>query len=529
VTAPLAVAFALLMASVAWGSRAAAAVPALVQHVGSTTELAARAISGNDITFTPPNPVLSGNCLVLGVAYTSGTPFAASAVTDSNGNPWPTGPAASKVDSAGNMDLAIFVLPNARPGPTTVTLHWSHAIPQFQYSFSEFDNVATSAPVNGSSGAAQVQAPALSTGTFTPGNNDASGGNLVWSYFFDDSSPGSNDDVTAFTPGPGFALLDADTAWHLDANVHHAAEYMVQTTAAPIDPGMTAAMSPSSDRFIGLSIALKAASAGTAPAPPSAAIRIAKVLHYTNEVPPSTLSAQVPSSGNLIVFSTANASGFGDIASVTDSKGNSYTKVQPDSSEPQFFVAPHAVTGNDLVLTAHLDGNASGMSFTVFDIVGAASSPLGAIGHMPAVNCSNLSFIANAPSITPTAAGGLTIAVMGLGQGPGTGLGQGSPTSAVFDMATYTGETDLDTMENADSRAHLYNTSTAVESWSWAITSQPNNSCFAAAIHLLPGNTTVPPAPAMGPIHIGLGALALLVVARILQSTNGTSALRSGG
>lgn len=221
------------------------------------------------------------------------------------------------------------------------------------------------------------------------------------------------------------------------------------------------------------------------------------------------MTMQAPLAGNLIVFTTANAEGFGTVTSVTDNKGNAYAKYEPDGSEPQFFVAPNAVTGNDLVLTVNSPSGQAGISWTVYGISGAASAPVDAVAGAPAVGCSSVTSIGSMPVIAPTAPG-LTIAVMGQGQGPGFGVV--SPAGAVFDMATYTGETDLDTMENADCRAHLYNTSTAVESWSWAISSQPNNSCFATAIHLLPGSATVPIVPAMGTIHIALGALALLLV-----------------
>jgi hypothetical protein len=457
------------------------AVPTLVQHVGSSTETLDRGIHGNNIKFSPPNPVLAGNCLILGVAYTSGTAFAAAPVTDSMGNVWPTSPSARRADSNANMDLAIFVLPNALPGADTVTLHFATTLPQFSFSFSEFSGIAAVSPVSGSSGASNVLAPNLSTGSFTPARNDGSGGNLVWSYFFDDSNFGSGNEVTSFVPGAGFSLLDADIAWHRSTNVHHVAEYTVQTVAAPISPSLTASMSPTADGFIGLSIALKAASTGTPP--PSSGIRIAKILHNTNEVPPGTWTVQAPSSGNAVVFSTANASGFSNITSITDSKGNTYVKYEPDGSEPIFFVAANAVTGNDLVLTIHISGTSAGMSFSILDIRGAAKSPVDAVGDMPGIGCSSVTSVTNAPTITPTGPG-LTLVTMGIGQGPG--LGVSSPAGAVFDLATYTNETDLDTIENADCRAHLYNTSAGVESWSWTITSKPNNSCFADAIHLLP-------------------------------------------
>jgi hypothetical protein len=413
------------------------------------------------------------------VAYTSGTSWASTPVTDSNGNAWPTTPTALQKDSLANMDLAAFVLPNANPGNTTVVFHFAAPIPQFQFSLSEFAGIATTAPVSGTTGASGVLAPNLTAGTFTPGNNDANGGNLIWSYFYDDSNFGSGNEVTSFTPGPGFSLLDADIAWHREVNLHHAAEYGVQALAAPITPSITAAMSPSADSFVGLSIALRVASAGTLPPP---GIRIQSVLHSTRETPPTSMTMQAPLSGNLIVLTTANAQGFGTVSSVTDNKGNTYTAYEPDGSEPQFFVAANAVTGNDLVLTINSPARQAGISWSVYGISGAATAPVDVVSGMPAANCSNVSSVGGAPVISPTGPG-LTIAVMGQGQGPG--LGVTSPIAAVFDNATYAGETDFDTMENADCRGHVYNAGAETESFTWSISAQPNNSCYATAAHFL--------------------------------------------
>ena len=55
------------------------------------------------------------------------------------------------------------------------------------------------------------------------------------------------------------------------------------------------------------------------------------------------------------------------------------------------------------------------------------------------------------------------------GQGPSSGLAAGSPAGAIFDLVYYTGETDLDTMDNADFRAHVFNTDTSTEHWNIAV------------------------------------------------------------
>ncbi|MFT3914337.1 MAG: Ig-like domain-containing protein [Anaeromyxobacteraceae bacterium] len=471
----------------AWSSGATATTPAgpgvatptLVQHVSSTVNPRGNGETGNHFAFTLPNPVLAGNCLILGIARESGAAFAATPVTDTNGT-WPTAPAASITDANHNVDLAIFVLPDARPGAHVITVHFTAPIIPFQYTVSEFRNIATTSPVSGFAGASNDAAPAIGSGTFTPASNDAAGGNLVWSMFFDDANPGSGNEVTAFTAGPGFTLLNANIMWHRVASVHSATQYTVQRTAAPISPSMTAPMSPSNDPFIGLSIALRAAPAGTAPAP---GIRVAKVMHLTNEIPPTTMTLQAPTTGNTVVLVT-HETPIIDITSVTDSAGNVYRKVQPESDEPQYWIAGNAITGPDLVLTLRISGQAQGTSILVYDVEGADPSPIGASSGAPSRLLDHVTRTDDFPVLTPGQAQGITFAACTLGQGPELSLASGSPAGAVDDYVHYAGQTDTSFMDNADCRAHVTTTSTATQHWNWNITDRPANSGSATAVHL---------------------------------------------
>jgi hypothetical protein len=244
---------------------------------------------------------------------------------------------------------------------------------------------------------------------------------------------------------------------------------------------MTATMGINSP-FVGLSIALKAARAGTAP---SAGIRIVKVLHFTNETPPNSLTLQAPTVGNLVVLATSQNSSLIDVTGVTDSASRSYARVQPSTDEPQFWIAGNHVASSSLKITITSTGPVQPTSWTVYDITGAAISPIGvSAGHEQAV-CDGDSTLIDYPSITPGAANGLTIAACELGQGPGRGFASGSPAGAIWDFVSYENERDLSTMNNADCRGHLYTSSTAPEHWNWTIASNPSNSCDAAAVHLL--------------------------------------------
>src|SRR5262249_55413459 len=131
-----------------------------------------------------------------------------------------------------------------------------------------------------------------------------------------------------------------------------------------------------------------------------------------------------------------------------------------------------------------------------FDISGAAASPFDTSAAVQDFDVSNKTVANNNPILTPTSVNELVIAGMELGNGPGLGFTTGAPAGAVFDLVNYTGEIDLDLMDNADGLAHLYNTDTGTENWNWSITSRANNSAsgIAAAFKAL-GSGTTPPAP----------------------------------
>lgn len=460
--------------------------PTLVQHFASSSNPVGVGIAGNDFRFTLPNIVRGGNTLILGIAFPHGAAFSAVPVEEVNTTDvWPTAPSAFVSDVSLNVDLAIFVLPNAAGLRHTLVVHFTAPILPFQYSISEFTNIDPISPVNGSAGASNVAAPSLTSGSFTPGNNDANGGNLIWSFFWNDSTPGSGNEVVTFSAGPGFTLLDADIMWHRQANAHHAAQYLVQTKAGAINPSMTALMSPSNDRFIGLSIALRVGTSGSVPA---TGIRIANLTNNSLQAVSTLTSAtlQIPSRGNLVVLVTSNGNNLTNVTSVTDSNGNNYSRIEPALDEPQFWIAANAITDQNLKVTINFTSGSARFSWTAYDIVGAAAAPVGVSAGVPTFNCSNTARLTNFPTITPSSSSGLVITRVGIGTGPGLGFFTGSPSGAILAFTTYTGETDLDVMNNADLASHFYNPTTATENWNWSITSQISNICYAAAVHFHP-------------------------------------------
>ncbi len=357
-----------------------------------------------------------------------------------------------------------------------------------QYKVSEYYNVATVSPVNGSSSGALTAAPNISSGSFTPGNNDANGGNLIWSYFIDNNG-GTANGATLFAPTGSFALLDADTSQSIQSAMPHASEAFVQTTAAAINPGMTITMAPAAgDTFNAASVALKAATAGTAP--PPTGIRILHLCHFTSNVNTGVTAyhLQLPSAGNLIVLATHEQGGH-NITSITDSKSNTYVREEPDLTEPQIWHADNATSDPDLRITVNVTGVLSGFTFFWYDIIGAAAAPVDGVVGSTGGNDVGGANIADQPIITPASIG-LTIVALKMGIGPTSGFDTGAPAGAVFDAVWYPGETDSDALDNADGRGHVYNADLTTEHWNWVVQNQSRDTSFAStAVHFKAATT----------------------------------------
>jgi chitodextrinase len=449
-----------------------AATPALIQHVASSANPLGLGLPGNNFKIPLPNSVGAGNCLVLGITYPHGS---MPTITDNNGNIWPAAAAVAADAGNGNYVAAIWVLPNAHAGQTLITVSFSAVVIPFEYTLSEFDNIATVSPVNGIAASTNKTGASLSTGPLTPGNNDSNGGNLIWNYYALSSI--ANGNPTKWAASNGFTLLDADIAWTKGQGFPHASQFYVQTAASPISPGV-AATGDTSNRYNAVAVALRVARGGNA-APSS--IHVNKILHQTSNAPPSgTWVLQFPATGNLRVVATANGNNLTNITGITDSDNGVWTKIEPADDEPQIWYSANASINANLVVTLHL-GAGPTMTLLFYDIANAATAPLDTYSGAPAIAVSNQTIITNMPSITPTTANGLVIAVMGDGDGPVLGLNTGSPSGAIFDLVNYSEELDVDLMENADGQAHYYNSDMSVENWNWRITSNPNNTVFATA------------------------------------------------
>ena len=432
--------------------------PALVQNLSSYTNRDGEA--GNDFIVNLPNPTLANNCLVLALtnAY---SPSRTILVSDDKSNTWTAGPHADFV--ANNETTTIFYALGVAGGTQKITIHFDASIYDVHATVSEWANIATAAAANGSSGASDVASP-VSAGSFTPGNNDTNGGNLIYQHAIAIPGVGAlgnlSSTVSGVTAGAGFTLASANR------QLASISQYTIQTTAAAINPTLTVAQGSGTDHFNTIAIAFKAAAAGTAP---TSGIRIQNMQHTFHPWPGSS-TVNLPSSGNLMALTAPVNTGQDAITSVGDSKGNTWTKVAGESLDsPQVWYAVNATPGSDLTVSFNVANN-TGIIVIAWDIAGASTAPFDKFAEATGAQARAGDDITNAPVITPSTAHGLVIGLINEYTGPPMSMiGAGY----VADHIYYAGQTDSSLMDMGDGTAHIYNPDTSQLSFGWHQTSHP--------------------------------------------------------
>ena len=442
--------------------------PALVQNLSTYTNRDGEA--GNDFIVNLPTPTLANNCLILALtnAY---SPTRTILVSDDKSNTWTAGPHVDFV--ANNETTTIFYALGVAGGSQKITIHFDASIYDVHATVSEWTNIATAAAANGSSGASDVASP-VSAGSFTPGNNDANGGNLIYQHAIAIPGVGALGNLTStvsgVTAGAGFTLASANR------QLASISQYTIQTTAAAINPILTVTQGSGTDHFNTIAIAFKAAAAGTAPA---SGIRIQNMQHTFHPWPGSS-TVNLPSSGNLLALTAPVNTGQDAITSVRDSKGNAWTKVAGESLDsPQVWYAVNATPGSDLTISFNVANN-TGIIVIAWDIAGASTAPFDKFTEATGAQAHAGDDITNAPLITPSTAHGLVIGLVNEYTGPPTSMiGAGY----VADHVYYAGETDSSLMDMGDGTAHIYNSDTSQLSFGWHQTSHPPTSgWFAIAV-----------------------------------------------
>jgi len=443
-----------------WCSLTSAQTPTLVQHVSCPNSRN----TGNPQSSTPdyscplPEASQAGNALLVGVVSTKGSGFA---ISDDKANTW------SLVDSVvdnNNVYVAVYLTTNAAAGTRFIKLHRSSATENVAISVSEYYNIASSSAVDAHHCNAGSAATSVAAGSITP----AVSGDLLWQWAAnggDFGSGGLPNSTTSFTAGS-----QSGVSWQLNgADIYDgdAVQAGVYTSTDAINPTLTSGTAQPFDSCV---IALKAASAGHAPA---STFRIVHMLHQ--QMPTSAANPwpiEFPSSGNLIILSALT--GISTITGVSSTPSNAWsttgTAAIGSENVSQIYYAANSNPSNSLYLSIMRNNNTGDSTFMMYDFVGAAASPfdvdsVGQTGSQGSV-ASSLTTCTNC--LTPASAN--EVIISNFGQSWCTATGINSPSGALFDAATDTGNSNSgpQPVDQNNGWMHFYNSSTSAVTVTWA-------------------------------------------------------------
>ena len=447
---------------------ASAQSPTLVQHATCPdSRNTGNAQSSSPVYTCPlPEPAQGGNAIIVGVkSYDTGT----FSVTDDKSNSYGS-PRVSVVDN-NSAYVAIYVALNVTAGTRTISFHQTSVNADFaEVTVSEFYNVATSSAVdtshcNGNTGSSGTS---ITAGSITPSVS----GDLLWQYAVNTGGGGSSPNpVSSFAAGSQSAI-----PWQLLGTSLHdgnAVQAGVYNTTAAINPTFS---SGSSEEWTSCVVALKAASAGSAP---TNSFRIIHMLHEQVVAGASSpVTIEFPSSGNLVV--AADTSGATPIGSITSVPSNTWSSTgamagsEANTAGSQIYYAGNAARSNSLTLTVNLSGTVHDSTIMMYDITGAATSPFD-VDSCPSGAYSNASCGGNQTSqaspfttcsscLTPSGVSGGSELIIGAANwnwGTATAVAT-TPSGSLFDAATYTGNS-VNGPEYVDQNGgwfHLYTSTT---------------------------------------------------------------------
>ena len=439
---------------------AVATVPTLAQRRAFGAIAPGRGLApATNFTIRVQNQVGAGNCVVLIIDYSNG--ITVSSITDDASNSWSTTPAVSANAGSGLNKTEAYVLENSNAGARNFTITFSAAENNVHFILLEYYNVATSGAVGVMTSSFTAHAPTISTSAITP-----TAGSLVLHYSMDNAGQigETGVTVTSFTAGTGWTLEAADYASGNSGGPVDMSFFVLQTRIAPggsITPTVT---TTGTSTVNSIALELKAASAGTAP---PAGIRILRMQDYLNSnIDVSTWNEPFPCSGNLLAVIDSN----GDITSaISDSNSNTWAMPVPgvNSDVCSLNYAKNPTSGPTLVMHWPITGTGQNTTVTAYDITGADTVNPYVQSVTSGPSSVNGPFTGQ-PIITPQRQNGVVIVVMGDGIGPVTALTQ--PAGAYYLSVAYPGETDNDTINNADGYAiYYYGTNLATQNYGWDI------------------------------------------------------------
>ncbi len=457
------------------------AAASLVQHVSSSNTRGGGSVNNTFSSpfcyhFQLPNLTTAGNAVVVGFTF-NGNPTPS--VSDDMGNSYSV--QVNYFDSADTQSIGIATALNIAAGARVVSVCFSSDPGGYvQPMATEFDNViGIDAPGVGSKGSGT----SVTAGSLTP----TTSGDLVYQLAFSLSV-----NQSSFTAGSqsniSWNLLSADL---LDG---WAAQYGLYNSTTAINPTLTMG---TSQKWISAAVLLKTGTSGSVPS----GMRIVHLVHEnipyhanaggTGNPFPNPTTVQFPSSGNLLVAMIGGGYLACTVTSVADNNNNAWaqagtTQIQAGNDVTQAFYAGNAATSGNLRLTVHWDATDGDFTFFLYDITGAAASPLDTTGGATGSQ-SNAGNLTMPFTISPAAAGELVFAEVIWDFNTGAGLvGSGW----LFDTNTFDGEDQSgpEPIDQNNGWGHYISTGTSpvTITWKTMYSGLPTGSWSATAVAFKP-------------------------------------------
>ncbi len=430
--------------------------PTLVQHVSASSTRDNGFASPYCYYYQLPNPTTAGNAVVVGFTF--------------NGNPTPTvtddkndtfAIAQNYYDANDTQSIGIATAFGVSAGARVISLCFS-ADPggYVQPMATEFANVTA---IDGAGAGDRGTGTSVTPGSLTPSASSASG-DLVFQVV---ASLGvKQSSFAAGTMGGGSGhLLSADLmdGW--------AGQYGVASAGA-IRPTMSMG---TSDKWVSAAVLLKAGSSGGVPA----GMRIVHLVH--ENVPynppaggsgkpfPNPLSLQFPCSGDLLVAMEGGGNAPETVTSLSDTSHDAWsqagkTYAQGDAVVQAFYAAA-ATSSEDLGLSVNWSGTSGDYTFFLYDVTGAASSPLdttvGGGGTQDTAGSLTFPF-----TLTPAAPVEIVFSEVMWDFNTGSGL-----VGQLFDTNTFTGESESgpEPVDENNGWGHVITTTRSPVNFTWSV------------------------------------------------------------
>jgi hypothetical protein len=430
------------------------ATPTLVNHLQlPNTGIPGGSIIANNTGITSrvwvrlPDPALAGNLLVIAIRCSNGITI--NAPTDDCGNTWQICTGTACTDSTNHAQGVMYYANNVIQGTRQITLTFTNYLSptfgqtMFSCSIGQWCNMATSGVYDGGSGGAVTSSTTWNAGSgFT---TTANGDLIICCGWTTTNAP----TVTTWTAAGSQTLLAADI---IDSFSQGSSSYLIQSTAGAINPGFTLGVAHAGICMAAAFQATTAASSGT---PRPAGIQIVRIQGQSQYLVASsaTINFQMPCSGNLLVSAGSFSS---TTLPVINSQSTNWTTLDSQTQSANGYQSlqclPNVTSSPTYSGTVTTSSATQLASFFLYDIIGAATSPIGNVGSGWSYNDTGLPGTVAGPSFTPSQANSLVIILETNGVATIHGI-CGDPSFWFFDYGTYPALDDTTNVLSAQNQA----------------------------------------------------------------------------